>query len=105
MFDNSSCAKSVAKPNSTELLTLTFHAPSPAGLTSMEVDMHNDPAMWCAKMDKLQRLLRHLRCVVIHVNAAISDNMIFHNIALVQQLKGVSVGIEPYRAAHHGCRA
>ncbi|EFJ52791.1 hypothetical protein VOLCADRAFT_127325 [Volvox carteri f. nagariensis] len=56
----------------------------------MEVDMHSDPAMWRAKIGKLQSLIRRLRCVVIHVNTAISDEMLFQNIALVQQLKGVS---------------
>ncbi|GIL77809.1 hypothetical protein Vretifemale_7302 [Volvox reticuliferus] len=68
----------------------SWNARIATGLTNMEVDMHSDPGMWRAKILKLQSLIRHLRCVVIHVNAAITDDMLFQNIALVQQLKGVS---------------
>ncbi|GLI63058.1 hypothetical protein VaNZ11_005958 [Volvox africanus] len=68
----------------------SWNASIATGLTSMEVDMHSDPGMWRSKIVKLQSLIRHLRCVVIHVNAAITDDMLFQNIALVQQLKGVS---------------
>ncbi len=53
--------------------------------------MHSDPSVWRAKVEKLQSLIRHLRTVIIHVNANISDDLLFNNIALVQQLKGVSV--------------
>ncbi|KXZ52222.1 hypothetical protein GPECTOR_10g853 [Gonium pectorale] len=68
----------------------SWNASIATGLSSMEVDMHNDPAVWAAKMAKLQSLIRHLRAVVIHVNTSISADMLFHNIALVQQLKGVT---------------
>ncbi|GIL49980.1 hypothetical protein Vafri_6105 [Volvox africanus] len=68
----------------------SWNASIATGLTSMEVDMHSDPGMWRSKIVKLQSLIRHLRCVVIHVNAAITDDMLFQNIVLVQQLKGVS---------------
>ncbi|GFR43493.1 hypothetical protein Agub_g4579 [Astrephomene gubernaculifera] len=60
------------------------------GLTSMELDMHSDPSLWRAKMEKLASLIRHLRCCVIHVNTHITDELLHQNLALVQQLKGVS---------------
>ncbi|KAG2435487.1 hypothetical protein HYH02_011782 [Chlamydomonas schloesseri] len=56
----------------------------------MEVDMHSDPGMWRAKIDKLQSLLRNLGSCVIHVNAAITPDMLCNNLALVRQLHTVS---------------
>ncbi|KAG2500208.1 hypothetical protein HYH03_001786 [Edaphochlamys debaryana] len=59
------------------------------GLTHMELDMHSDPAAWRSKVGQLQSLVRHLRAASIHVNTAVPEDMLFHNLALVQQLKGI----------------
>ncbi|KAG2438534.1 hypothetical protein HXX76_005085 [Chlamydomonas incerta] len=56
----------------------------------MEVDMHSDPGMWRGKIEKLQSLLRNLGSCVIHVNAAITADMLCNNLALVRQLHTVS---------------